>query len=140
RTRLTAAFLAVVLGPVVLGALFVGATTAAVNRSRALDRLDLATTALRGAIDALCERLGAAAQTAAVASTAGADGRGAQRVVEEGLADALLLTDATGKVISGTPGAPPWPWAECTGPATVSDVGAVAATLAMRDAGGQIIG
>ncbi|HKT03331.1 MAG TPA: hypothetical protein VJT31_27695, partial [Rugosimonospora sp.] len=52
RARLTAAFLAVVLGPVVLGALFVGGTTAAVNRSRSMDRLDLATTALRGTVDA----------------------------------------------------------------------------------------
>ncbi|MEN3306260.1 MAG: two-component system, cell cycle response regulator [Micromonosporaceae bacterium] len=141
RTRLTAAFLAVVLGPVVLGALFVGGTTAAVNRSRALDRLDLATTALRGAIDALCQGLAAAARTAAVASAAGQDDRGAQRVVDEGLADALYLSNATGTALIVTPDGPSRPWADCAATAAATRaVGAIAAVVAMRDASGQIIG
>jgi two-component system cell cycle response regulator len=142
RARLTAAFLAVVLGPVVLGALFVGGTTATVNRSRALDRLDLATTALRGAVDALCQRLAAAAQTAAVTTAAGQDGRAAQRVIEEGLADALFLSNATGTALITAPvDGPPRPWADCAATsAAARRVDAVAATVAMRDASGQIIG
>ncbi|MBM0240442.1 hypothetical protein JNW88_31240 [Micromonospora sp. ATA32] len=41
RGRLTAAFLTVVLGPVLLGAFFVGSTMAAVDRSRSTERLGL---------------------------------------------------------------------------------------------------
>src|SRR5262249_27880849 len=42
RARLTAAFLIVVLGPVVLGAIFVGITVSAVGTHRTQDRLDVA--------------------------------------------------------------------------------------------------
>src|SRR5204863_10043379 len=70
RARLTAAFLAVVLGPVLLGAVFVGVTVTAVNRARAVERLDRADGAVRGALDALCAQLRADATAAAVASDA----------------------------------------------------------------------
>src|SRR5438874_13302625 len=64
RARLTAAFLAVVLGPVLLGAVFVGAMVTAVDRSRAVDRLDHAAGAVRGTLDALCGELRAGALAA----------------------------------------------------------------------------
>jgi two-component system, cell cycle response regulator len=143
RARLIAASLAVVLGPVLVAALFLGSTTAAGNRSRSLDRLDLATTAVRGAVDALCQRLAGAAQTAAVASGGGRDQRGAQRVVDEGLADALYLADSAGMPLLTTPDAPPRPWAECAGdaaPTAATPYTAIAAEVTMRDAGGQAIG
>ena len=52
RARLTAAFLAVVLGPVLLGAVFVGATVATVSHARSVERLDLAVTGVRTALGA----------------------------------------------------------------------------------------
>ena len=76
RGRLTAAFLAVVLGPVLLGALFVGATVAAVE-PRAAGRAARASppTAVRTAVGALCQQLHAAAD--AVAVVADSTGRAA---------------------------------------------------------------
>jgi two-component system cell cycle response regulator len=56
RRRLTAAFLAVVLGPVLLGAFFVGATVAAVGRDRAVERLGLAAASVQTSIGSLCQR------------------------------------------------------------------------------------
>src|SRR2546430_2171863 len=64
RAGLTAAFLAVVLGPVLLGAVFVGAMVTAVDRSRAVDRLGHAAGAVRGTLDALCGELRAGALAA----------------------------------------------------------------------------
>src|SRR2546430_17521904 len=61
RARLTAAFLAIVLGPVLLGAVFVGMTVTTVNRARAAERLDQAAGAGRGAVGALCGELRAGA-------------------------------------------------------------------------------
>ncbi len=66
RGRLTAAFLAVAFGPVLLGAVFVASTVAAVDRSRATERLAVAATAVRTSVDALCQQLRAAADAVAV--------------------------------------------------------------------------
>jgi HAMP domain-containing protein len=66
RSRLTAAFLAVVLVPVLLGAIFVGATVAAVGRSRSVERLDAAVAGVRTAIGLRCQRLHTAAEVAAM--------------------------------------------------------------------------
>jgi two-component system, cell cycle response regulator len=140
RARLTAAFLAVVLGPVLLGAVFVGVTTTTVNRSRSLDRLDLAASALRSQIDALCQRLAAAAQSAAVGSAGGQDRRGAQRVLDDGLADTVYLIDAAGRPLITLPDGPVASWADCASGADPGAASAVAAKVPMRDASGQIIG
>src|SRR4051812_45075043 len=61
RGRLTTAFLAVVLGPVLLGSLFVGMTVGAVSRDRTVERLDHATPTVRTAIGAVCRQLQATA-------------------------------------------------------------------------------
>ena len=61
RGRLTAAFLAVVLGPVLLGAFFVGGAVSAVSRERSTERLDRAVTAVGTSVGALCQQLHAAA-------------------------------------------------------------------------------
>jgi diguanylate cyclase (GGDEF)-like protein len=142
RARLTVAFLAVVLGPVLLGAVFVGGTTAAVNRSRSLSRLDLASTALHGIVDGLCQRLDAAARTAALTSAGGRDPRAAQQVVELGLADVLWLVDGAGNTLSSAPQAPPGTWADCAGTGTGGAVryAAIAARIAMRDGSGHAVG
>src|SRR5918998_6826256 len=65
RGRLTTAFLVVVLGPVLLGASFVGMTVATVSRDRTVERLDHATGAVRTAIGALCRQLQAVADSVA---------------------------------------------------------------------------
>jgi two-component system cell cycle response regulator len=63
RTRLTVAFLAVVLGPVLLGAVFVSGAVATVGRDRAVHQLDLAASTVRNSVAAVCQQL----QTTAVA-------------------------------------------------------------------------
>ena len=66
RGRLTTAFLAVVLGPVLLGSFFVGMTVATVSRDRTAERLDHAVTTVRTAIGAVCRQLQATADAVAV--------------------------------------------------------------------------
>src|ERR1700754_5063748 len=66
RGRLTTAFLVVVLGPVLLGSFFVGATVTTVNRDRAAERLDHAATTVLTAIGAVCRQLQATADAVAV--------------------------------------------------------------------------
>ncbi|GGN16117.1 GGDEF domain-containing protein [Actinoplanes campanulatus] len=66
RGRLTSAFLVVVLGPVLLGAIFVALTVSAVNRDRTTERLDHAATTVSAAVGALCRQLQAAADAVAV--------------------------------------------------------------------------
>ncbi|MGW0213853.1 diguanylate cyclase [Micromonospora chokoriensis] len=158
RGRLTAAFLVVVLGPVLLGALFVASTVAAVDRSRSTERLAVAASAVRTSVDALCQQLRATAD--AVALTADPAVAAAQ-LVGRGLAAAVLITDVTGRVSYVSPGAPTAPWRDCAGPAngetngpaggttgpthgetksSVSPVRALAAQVDLRDRSGTLLG
>src|SRR5258705_12025139 len=66
RARLTAAFLAVVLGPVLLGAVFVGIAVAAVSDQRVSERLESGAENLRAALAVTCQRLRLGAETAAL--------------------------------------------------------------------------
>jgi diguanylate cyclase (GGDEF)-like protein len=88
RGRLATAFLVVVLGPVLLGALFVGMTVATVSRDRTVERLDHATTTVRTSVAAMCRQLQAAADAVAVlppeSRTAAAD-----QMVRRGLASTV---------------------------------------------------
>jgi two-component system cell cycle response regulator len=82
RGRLTTAFLAVVLGPVLLSSLFVGVTVATVSHDRTYERLDHAVTTVRTAIGAVCRQLQATADAVAAVpedARAGAAGRIAGR-------------------------------------------------------------
>ncbi|MFG1762578.1 diguanylate cyclase [Micromonospora parva] len=112
RGRLTAAFLVVVLGPVLLGALFVASTVAAVDRSRSTERLAVAASTVRTSVDALCQQLRATAD--AVALTAEPAVAAAQ-LVGRGLAAAVMITDVAGQVTYVSPGAPSTPWRDCAG-------------------------
>ncbi|MEU4774709.1 diguanylate cyclase, partial [Micromonospora sp. NPDC023644] len=103
RGRLTTAFLAVALGPVVLGVMFVGATVAAVDSSRSTERLAVAAATVRTSVDALCQQLRAAADAVALTSDRPA---AASQVVRRGLAAAVRVTDVTGRVTYATPGGP----------------------------------
>ncbi|WP_189041198.1 GGDEF domain-containing protein [Micromonospora sonchi] len=138
RGRLTAAFLAVTFGPVLLGGAFVAATVAAVDRSRATERLAVAAAAVRTSIDALCQQLRAAAD--AVAVTTDHAGVAAQ-VVNRGLAAAVQVTDVTGRVSHATPNAPPAPWRDCAASAPFGGpVGALVVRVELRDTTGAALG
>ncbi|WP_406074824.1 diguanylate cyclase [Micromonospora sp. NBC_01638] len=139
RGRLTAAFLVVVLGPVLLGALFVASTVAAVDRSRSIERLAVAASTVRTSVDALCQQLRAAAD--AVALTADPAVTAAQ-LVSRGLAAAVLITDVDGQVTYVSPGAPSTPWRDCSDSTTgsTSPVRALAAEVDLRDRAGTLLG
>ncbi|MDI1460020.1 diguanylate cyclase [Catellatospora sp. KI3] len=113
RARLTTAFLAVVLSPVLLGAFFVGTTVSTVSHERADERLSVASGAVRTAVGSLCGQLRAVAEAVAAAP---ADRRMAvaEHLVGTGLAAGVHLDGGT----SGdtTRQAPPPPWADCAGP------------------------
>jgi len=117
RARLTAAFLAVVLGPVLIGSVFVGGTVAAVSRARSTERLDAAVTAVRTTVDAICTRLRISAETTAAMAT------GREPVTDAAVAAALDLMnreqsgaarvhDATGRLVRQF-GDVPGPWTDC---------------------------
>ncbi|MBQ0892794.1 diguanylate cyclase [Micromonospora sp. U56] len=141
RGRLTAAFLAVVLGPVLLGAVFVGTTLAAVDRSRSTERLGLAASTVRTSVDALCQQLRAAADAVALGTDPAARAGAATQVVSRGLAGAVLVTDVAGTTTYATPGAPPTPWQDCSGDRTAAGpVRALSARVDLRDPAGVALG
>jgi diguanylate cyclase (GGDEF)-like protein len=141
RTRLTIAFLIVVLGPVLLGAVFVGGTVAAVSRDRSTHQLDLAASAVRTSLGALCQQLLAAGEVVATA-TAETQSAAADDVVSRGLAASVRVADAAGDTVVLTEGAPPPPWADCGAPAArdaeVVRYGAIAARVERRDPAGGL--
>ncbi|SCF37728.1 diguanylate cyclase (GGDEF) domain-containing protein [Micromonospora viridifaciens] len=141
RGRLTAAFLAVVLGPVLLGAFFAGSMMSAVDRSRSTERLGLAAAAVRTSMDALCQQLRAAADAVALVTDPAARPRAADQVVGRGLAAAVLITDTAGRASYRTPGGPAAPWQDCAGAApSAGPVRALAARVQLRDAAGTDLG
>ncbi len=144
RGRLTAAFLAVVLGPVLLGSLFVAMTVATVNRDRTAERLDHAATTVRTAVGALCRQLQAAADAVAVVPEA--DRRAAaDQLVLRGVASGLMVTDGNRVPVFSTEGIPDGPrtltgtaaptWRDCAAPG--GQAGGVTALAAHADARGS---
>ncbi|MEU8048280.1 GGDEF domain-containing protein [Micromonospora haikouensis] len=141
RGRLTAAFLTVVLGPVLLGAFFVGLTMTTVDRNRAAERLGLAAATVRTSVDALCQQLRAAADAVALAPDAAGRAGTAGQVVGRGLAAAVLVTDVAGVPTYATPGAPAAPWRDCgAADPAAGPVAALAARVALRDRAGGDLG
>ncbi|GIF70614.1 GGDEF domain-containing protein [Asanoa siamensis] len=141
RGRLTAAFLAVVLGPVLLSALFVGGTVAAVGRDRAAERLGVAATAVRTSVSSLCQQLQAAADAVAVTTDPARQTEVASQVVARGLASGVVVEGVDGVPTLRTPGSPDRPWADCARPAT--DAGpflGLAVRIETRDAAGAPLG
>ncbi|MEV8507445.1 diguanylate cyclase [Actinoplanes sp. NPDC051475] len=92
RGRLTTAFLAVVLGPVLLGSFFVGMTVATVSRDRTAERLDHAATTVRAAMGALCGQLQAVADAVAVLPAKDRE-VAADQMVTRGLVAEVRITD-----------------------------------------------
>ncbi|SCL18467.1 diguanylate cyclase (GGDEF) domain-containing protein [Micromonospora rhizosphaerae] len=139
--RLTAAFLTVVLGPVLLGAFFVGSTMAAVDRSRSIERLGLAAAGVRTSVDALCQQLRAAADAVALVAEPAARPGAAAQVVGRGLAAAVLVSDTAGRTVHATAGGPAAPWQDCSGPPPATGpVRALAARVELRDPTGADLG
>ncbi|GAA3519933.1 GGDEF domain-containing protein [Actinocatenispora rupis] len=144
RARLTAAFLAVVLGPVLIGAVFVGITVSEVSARRATERLQMAQTTVRTTVDAACHELRSAAQVAARTyggGTAGERAAAAREGVQTGLATAVQVTDEAG-VTRSSAGQLPGPWADCAGTGTTSTnrPETLVAKVRMTDRAGHTIG
>ncbi|MEU8180213.1 diguanylate cyclase [Micromonospora sp. NPDC049047] len=139
RGRLTAAFLVVVLGPVLLGALFVASTVSAVDRSRSTERLAVAASTVRTSIDALCQQLRATADVVALSADPAV---AAAQLIGRGLVAAVLISDVHGQVSYLSPGAPSTPWRDCSGPTTsaTSPVRALAAHVDLHDRAGALLG
>jgi two-component system cell cycle response regulator len=90
RGRLTTAFLVVVIGPVLLGSLFVAVTVSTVTGDRTVERLDHAATTVRTAIGAFCRQLQAVADAVAVLPAADR-GPAADQLVNRGLASSVVV-------------------------------------------------
>jgi diguanylate cyclase (GGDEF)-like protein len=146
RTRLTAAFLAVVLGPVLLGAVFVGGTVATVGQDRSEHRLELAASAIRSSVAALCQQLHAVAETVAWQPP---DQRAtiATELAGRDLVTELRIVGVDGAAGSGDPVATageavPAPWADCAGTADeAADTAryeAICARVALPDGNGEV--
>ncbi|MEV0733545.1 diguanylate cyclase [Polymorphospora sp. NPDC050346] len=141
RGRLTTAFLAVVLGPVLLGAVFVGTTVAAVSYERTVDRLDTAAATVRTSVSALCQQMHAAADAVAVPADPARRAGTASQLVARGLVSAVLISDADGRAAFATAGNPPQPWADCAAQAAPdADYEAIAVRVEMRAESGALIG
>lgn len=141
RRRLTAAFLAVVLGPVLLGAFFIGASMAAVDHNRSEERLGLAAAAVRTSVNALCQQLRAAADAVALTGDPARRAGAAGQVVSRGLAAAVLVTDVAGRITYATSGAPAGPWLDCSGDGpTGTPIRALTARVELRDPAGTELG
>ncbi|MCW3841867.1 diguanylate cyclase [Micromonospora yasonensis] len=141
RGRLTAAFLAVVLGPVLLGAVFVGSAMVTLDRSRSTERLGLAAAGVRTSVDALCQQLRAAADAVALVPDPAARSRAADQVVGRGLAAAVQVIDTAGRTSYATTGGPDGPWRDCAGDrAATGPVKALAARVELRDPAGDDLG
>ncbi|WP_229068004.1 diguanylate cyclase [Actinoplanes sp. DH11] len=145
RGRLTSAFLVVVLGPVLLGSIFVALTVGAVSRERTAERLDHAATTVSAAVSAFCRQLQAVADAVAVVP-ATERAAVADQLIDRGLATAVRVTGPDQRaaqtptpraVIAQNRGnsrgeAPELGWQNCAGPAG-SAVTALAATAYASD-------
>ncbi|WP_100447857.1 sensor domain-containing diguanylate cyclase [Glycomyces xiaoerkulensis] len=119
RSRLTTAFLVVVLGPVLVGAVFVAAIMSHLADSRGEAAADSAVTVVDSTLGTICERIQASA--AAVALNHGSGGRDggadmAELLVDRAVVDGIAFTgidDAAGHATSVGDPAPEGAWADC---------------------------
>ncbi|GAB2610251.1 hypothetical protein Aab01nite_24440 [Paractinoplanes abujensis] len=130
RGRLTTAFLVVVLGPVLLGSIFVAVTVATVSRDRIAERLDHAATTVQTGMAAACRQLQAAADAVAVVPPDDRSAVAAQ-LITRGLASDIKIVSAAMARSGGTTVPAPRPveftgWQDCSAP-TGGPVTAIAA-------------
>lgn len=130
RGRLTTAFLVVVLGPVLLGSIFVALTVATVNRDRTAERLDHAAVTVRTSVGAVCRQLQAAADAVAVVPDGDRSPVAAQ-LITRGLATNIKIGDNFYGASESTAG-----WRDCSAPGRGPGEGQVKAIAATADTGG----
>lgn len=146
RSRLTVTFVVVVLGPLAVGAVFVTAAAGSVDRSADMERLDIAANTLRTTVNATCDRLLAAAESAATTTAGGAQVSAVQSIVDASRASAIRVERLDGAVLAATPSPPAQPWVLCAPIAGIQPLstgtapGALAAVVPTRDAAGRITG
>jgi diguanylate cyclase (GGDEF)-like protein len=147
RARLTVVFLAVVVGPLAVGAVFVTVAVGSVDRSNDTERLDVAANALRTSIGATCDRLLAAAESAAATTAESSQASAARSIVAAGRASAVRIDGLDGVAVVATPNAPAQPWVLCAPVAgalephsTGTKPGALAAAAPVRDVAGRTTG
>jgi diguanylate cyclase (GGDEF)-like protein len=104
----------VVLGPVLLGSIFVALTVATVSRDRTAERLDHALTTVRTSIGSVCRQLQAAADAVAVVP-AGDRSPVAAQLVSRGLADDVRIAGDPSDV-GDEPPADTSGWQDCAAP------------------------
>lgn len=122
-----------VLGPVLIGAVFVGTTVTKVGQDRVAERLDHAANAVRTSFGALCGQLLTVADAVAAAPQ---DQRLALagQYVARGLTSGIHIDQTSGE--ETTTAAPPPPWADCAGPGDfemVTGFEALAARVVLPD-------
>lgn len=152
RSRLTVAFLAIVLGPIMVSSLLVAVTVTSATRNREVERLNAAADAVAISINALCQRARAAAEALAAttespvpAASSGASkkSRAPAAIVDRGLADAARLEDGNGRIIAEAGAIPQTvrdaPWTDCTSQLAAS-APMIGASVELRQSDGKLIG
>ncbi|MEV6298078.1 diguanylate cyclase [Actinoplanes sp. NPDC051861] len=127
RGRLTSAFLVVVLGPVLLGSIFVALTVGAVSRERTAERLDHAATTVSAAVGALCRQLQAVADAVAVVP---GESRSpvADQLIARGLTTDVQVSEAVPAGRSGGDASGREGWEDCAAPRGNTEVTALSAS------------
>jgi diguanylate cyclase (GGDEF)-like protein len=142
RARLTAAFLAIVLGPVLVGAVLVGVAVRDIATDQAEARLRLGGMSVVRTVSDLCQRARAAAQVVAAASAGGTRTAAVRQVLTQGLADAARLEDSRGRVRATAGTLDDGPWTDCTAaPGAGAPVPAgITAVVELRRPNGALLG
>ncbi|QSB04688.1 diguanylate cyclase [Natronoglycomyces albus] len=145
RARLTTAFLVVVLGPVLVGAIFVGVIVTAVSDTRTAEQLERASVMVESTIGTACERIQTSAATMALAhSHTGEDVAGeiAQLIVQRDIADSVVVDNGDSKHFYGA-AMPNGVHAVCDEPipqaASQGAIVALSATGELQDSEGNLI-
>ncbi|MGE5831254.1 MAG: diguanylate cyclase [Micromonosporaceae bacterium] len=140
RARLGAAFLAAVLGPVLLGAVGVAGMVQVGARERVGERLTRAAATVQATVAGQCQRLGAAAEAVVLGGLPAS----AQGVVDRGLASGVRVEDLAGAPLAIAGQMPLRPWADCAGRAGAAPAGwlfdAIVAAAELRAPDGQLLG
>jgi len=141
---LTAAFLVVVLGPVLLGAVFIGAAVNAVTDGRAVDRLNAAAASVTAVTRNHCDRL--ASTAAAIAVLFGEDTAAitaaASYAVSTQRLERVWLTDADGVTVAeaGADATALGHQAQCQRPTTSTGIDTLVASVEVQDSTGDRVG
>ncbi|MFB9658256.1 diguanylate cyclase [Glycomyces mayteni] len=140
RSRLTTAFLVVVLGPVLVGAVFVAAVMSHLADSRGEALASSAVTSVDSTLGTICERIQASAAVVALSHSSGGNDDAlemAQLVVDRKVVDGVVFTglqdaDSTTGPDIGSP-APEGAWVDCGEAAAYAGAGPIVALGAQAE-------